>query len=83
MRKMAFNETEGVSLVTSAVIDDQGFDFLEHGVGLVFEEVRELCEQRGSLVPLPKSVNQSEELFEKATEVFETNSLRIFIGKST
>ena len=79
---MALNQTQGVSFVTSAVIESDGFDFLETGVGLVFEEVRELCEGRGSLVPLPKSINQSEDLFERATEVFETDSMFFFIGKS-
>ena len=81
-------QVENVFLVASDVIDGEGFDFLEvddpggeFEEGLVFEEVRDLCEELGSIVPLPKSINQSENLFQRSTEVFQSNSLSIFIGK--
>ena len=81
MGTKALVQVEDVVLVTSAVIDNDGFDFLETAEpGLVFEEVRELCDRRGSIVPLPKSISQSEELFNRSTEVFETDSLSFFIG---
>ena len=87
MSTKTLKRVENVVFVTSEVIEGVEFEFLarvEPFGGLAFEEVSGACQARGSTVPLPNSVEQSVQLFERAIDVFEIDvntTLNIFVGK--